>query len=445
LVYLKGPPHSNNNSTVYSGPGVHKYPPKILWFQGPEDPKSFHPHQVLIKKGEVLELIGRWDAAGALFADSLETADRALNKEAIAGFQTKLGWMLHKKGDNVRPLELLSQARDHYLKTGQEEKLGAVLNKIGSIYNRQGDYQKALECNERSLDLGRKQNSRNAITIALNNLGNLYGDMGDASRSLECYQEGLALDEAAGDHYSASIEMGNMGWVYNSQGEFQKAAECWRRQAEWAELIGDKHTMSVSLGNMAALYLEQGDYIRGREYIERRLAIARELGDKKGLSISLSHLANLHRFTGENRLAWENFDQAIALAREINLKYYLAIFLEEKAELLYQMGLYPETDGCCQQAVEVARVIGKSDTLFRCRLLQAKVSSAGNKPEGLRQLEGMLDEHRQPVEQALVHYELFKLAGSEHHKRSALDLYRELYRAAPSSDVRDKLQELERD
>jgi len=125
---------------------LHKRQPKISWFKSPEGPRPYHPHQVLIKKGEVLELTGQWDAAAALFADSLETAGRARNKEAVAECQTKLGWMFHKKGDDVRPLELLSQARDHYLQTGQEGLLGAVLNKLGNIHSRQGRYQQALEC-----------------------------------------------------------------------------------------------------------------------------------------------------------------------------------------------------------------------------------------------------------------------------------------------------------
>ncbi|MDO9068372.1 MAG: tetratricopeptide repeat protein, partial [Deltaproteobacteria bacterium] len=178
---------------------LHKHPLKILWFKGPAGPSSFHPHQVLIKKGEVLELTGQWDAAGTLFAAGLETAVRASHQEAMAECRTKLGWMLHKKGQDARPLELLLQARDHFLQTGQEGKLGAVLNKLGNIHSRQGKYPQARECYERSLELGRKQNSRYDISIALNNLGNLYGDLGDNGRALECYREGLALDEAAGD------------------------------------------------------------------------------------------------------------------------------------------------------------------------------------------------------------------------------------------------------
>jgi tetratricopeptide (TPR) repeat protein len=424
---------------------LHKYQPKILWLDGPVTSSSFHPHQVLIKKGEVLELIGRWDEAGSLYARNLEMDERAQNNDAIAEGRTKLAWLLHKKGDDVRPMALLSQARDHYLRTGRGGDLGPVLNKIGNIHSRQGDYQKALECFERSLELGRKQNDRYDMTIALNNLGNLYGDMGDNERALDCYQEGRALDQAAGDHCNASITMGNIGWIYNSQGEPQKAAECWRRQAEWADLVGDKYVLSVALGNMTVFYLEQGDNAKGRESIEQRLAVARELGDKKGMSISLSHLANLQRMTGDNQLARESFERAIALAREINLKYYLAIFLEEQADLLYQMGLYPEAGLSCRQGIETARALGKNDTIFKCRLLQAKLSSIGGKPEDIGQMEGLLDEYRQPKEQALIHYELFKLTGTGHHKRSALELYRELCRTAPNSDNREKLQELERD
>jgi len=242
---------------------------------------------------------------------------------------------------------------------------------------------------------------------------------------------------------NASISMGNIGWIYNLRGESQKAAECWARQAEWAGRMGDKYVLSVALGNMAVIYLEQGDYAKGREIIDQRLAIARELGDKKGLSISLSHLANLHRMTGDYQQAGEIFDQAVALASEINLKYYLAIFLEEQAELFYQMELYPESGRSCQKAMETARSLGKSDTIFKCRLLQAKLTSVGDEPEGVRQLEELLDGSRQAKEQALVHYELFKLTGTESHKQSALELYRELCRTAPNSDNREKLEELE--
>ena len=58
-------------------------------------------------------------------------------------------------------------------------------------------------------------------------------------------------------------------------------------------------------------------------------------------------------------------------------------------------------------------------------------------------MEGLLDEYRQDKEKASVRYELFKLTGISSHKQSALELYRELFRTAPNSDNREKLEELE--
>lgn len=417
--------------------------PSRRWIKS-SNPRVFYPFPIHIKKGEVLELLGRWDEALAIYRGAMELAVRCADAACAAEGRLNYGWMLHKQGDQEQAMALLGQARDHYQGAGDTKKMAVALTRIGNVYFSHSEYAKAQECFETCLALATAENDRYDISRALVNVGNVYGDLGDRQRALECYRQSRDMDLAAGDRYNASLDTGNMGWAHYAGGDYPKAMECWSEQARWSEFFGDKHALGIALANMVSVYMGTGDLENSRKNIERRLKLAREMGDKKGLSVSLSHLANYQRFTGRLDESEESFSQAIRLARELGLKYFLAMFLQEQSELRYEAGMQAEAEEACREALALAEAIGKKDTAFTCRLLQAKIAAQADKEEGARRLTELETTAGSTGQQAALQYALFKLTGEAVPRERAVALYTELCARTPDVCYKKKLDELNR-
>ncbi len=404
----------------------------------------FYPFHIKKSKGEVLEFIGFWDVAKAMYEEMARQAELSGDSACLADVQNKLGWLLHKQGDEDNALKLLNQSLDYYRQKNDRNSLSAVKNKIGNIYNRLGEYKKAQECFESSLKLAEECCDRCNITMAMNNLGNNLGDQGQYHMALEYYQKGYDMDSLADDYLSASIEMGNMGWVYLLLGDHQKATDCWGNQVIYAKKYGDRHSLGIASGNLSAVYISQGLYKKAMEGTQLRIKIAREMGDKKGLCVGYGYLANIYKMETEYENADLAFVQAIDLAKEIGLKFYAAVYLFERGELFYEIGEIYKAEKYCSDSLEIALAINKKDTIFRCRLLQAKLAAVKDRAEGIRLIRGLLAEAGQPDQQAVINYELFKLTRDDQCRKEALELYTQLYEKTPDIDYKKKMEELER-
>ena len=91
----------------------------------------------MLKLGQVLELVGEWQAAEDVDRQAEALAERLNNAAAQAQAQRALGWLLRKRGEYPEAETWMDRARDHFQQLGDPAGLSHVLADIGEVYRLQ--------------------------------------------------------------------------------------------------------------------------------------------------------------------------------------------------------------------------------------------------------------------------------------------------------------------
>jgi tetratricopeptide (TPR) repeat protein len=141
---------------------------------------------------------GDFDAAMALFEESLELARRLEDKGLMARALGLMGWTAGRKGDYARALALM------------EESL-AILRTLGP---------------------------KRWIAFALRAIGHAVRLKGDLERAAGLYRESLALFGETGDKYVATECIEGLALIASAQGRFERAARLFGADEAARETFG---------------------------------------------------------------------------------------------------------------------------------------------------------------------------------------------------------------
>jgi len=238
--------------------------------------------QIHLKRGRVLERIGKWDDAESDYRTALGFVNDDMALKANAYFA--LGRMNIFRGDYESALYWLRQAKEAHTKLEDTAGLAQVLIETSIVSLYKTDYTQTHELLTEGLALARKAGSKQNIAWALNNLGIVAVNEGDYIAGKRLYEESLAL---------------------------------WRT-------MGNKSGIAASLNNLGELAFAQGDYTVARAMQEESLAINREMGDKWGIALSLGNLGCVAFVQGDHFTARVSFEESLTLCKEMNEKTVMA-------------------------------------------------------------------------------------------------------------------------
>jgi adenylate cyclase len=268
---------------------------------------------VLLKLGQVFELIGRWEEAGSAYGQALEQAAHSGNQAEQAHCLAALAELDRKCGRYPAALERLEQANGIFTALGDRDGSAQVLHFRGTVATHQGDFQAAQTLYEASLAIRREQGDQARAASLLSNLGIIA--------RLQCrYDDARRLNEEA-----LALRRG----------------------------LGDKWAISVSLNNLGNVAIDQGCYDEARRLHEEGLALRREVGDMWVVANSLNNLGNLARGQGDTAEAESRYRESLKIVREYNDRWAMAYLLEDMAYLANLQG----------QPQRGLRLIGAAETL----------------------------------------------------------------------------------
>ncbi len=244
---------------------------------------------VMLKLGQVLELVGTWGEAGDVYRQALEQAGRRGDRPAEARCQMAIGELFSKQGQYADASMWFDQARAVFEELGDEAGVGQALHSAGTLAARQGNYEAARALYENSLVIRRRLNDKPNIANLLSNLGVIARSQGDYSLARTLYEEGLAL----------------------------------RRE------LGDRRAIAMSRNNLGNVALDQGNYAEARSWLEEAVTLQREVGDKREIANALNNLGNVARAQGDYTTAHSLYHESLALHRELGDKWDIAYLLED--------------------------------------------------------------------------------------------------------------------
>jgi adenylate cyclase len=292
---------------------------------------------VMLKLGQVLELVGEWEEAQEINRQAEALAGKLGDTQKCAQAQQALGWLLRKRGDYADAETWLARARDSYQQLGDHAGVSHSLANIGEIYRLQGKYAEARRFYDESLTLADSIPDpalrRRARAHALKGAGTVATWQGDYALARALNEESLALRRELGDTPGVATLLNNLGIIARFQRDLAGARQMNEESLELFRQMGDRWAVGQLLNNQACVASDQGDYAEARRLLGESLAIRRQLGDKAGLALSLNTLADVVLDEGKFSEARPLLDESLAINRELGDQTAIAYLIEDYAGL----------------------------------------------------------------------------------------------------------------
>jgi tetratricopeptide (TPR) repeat protein len=272
-----------------------------------------------LKRGVVLELLGRWPEAETEYRAGLGFGTGAVNLGPVARCQRALGTLFRMRGDYPSAREWLEQARATFTSLEDISGLALTLIELGILSQRQGEYAAALSVLQEALSLARELRDETVTAKALNHLGIVAYNQGENASARALCEESLALKRALNDKRGIAASLNLLGIIAWSQGDYPAAHTFHSEGLAFFREMGDKWGTASSLNNTALVYLDEGDVATARALNEESLTLFRELGDKWGTTLGLINLGNLLVEQGDVA-ARERYAESLLLCKELGDK-----------------------------------------------------------------------------------------------------------------------------
>ncbi|MBN2587478.1 MAG: tetratricopeptide repeat protein [Candidatus Fermentibacteraceae bacterium] len=264
-------------------------------------PQDSRDMEVLLKLGEVHELLGEWEVAISIFDEVLAHALQAGLLDTHAYALNRKGFIYHRMGDNDRALDCFKMAEIHYEDRGDTLSLAKVYNNTGTVYIDRNMIEEAKAIFSRALgyfkDLPEDSGYLEAMMFTYNNLGLVYQKINDLDRAAECYRKSMRTGERLRSRRNlAALNFGNIMYL---QGRVDEAEKYYKKAIENAEKVGNRHVVRVLLNNLAAISTARGEYGRALEIFEEALALAGSMNDRKGIRLLSQNIGEIKFYLGD--------------------------------------------------------------------------------------------------------------------------------------------------
>ena len=288
---------------------------------------------VMLKLGQVLELVGEWQQAEDIDRQAESLASRLKDAQNHAQAQRALGWQLRKCGEYTEAEAWMERARDSYQRLDDGAGASHVLADTGEIYRLQGKYAEARRYYEESLSLAASVTephiSQAARAHALKGAGTVATWQGDYIAARELNQESLAIRRELGDTPGVATLLNNLGIIARFQHDLSGARQMNEESLTLFREIGDRWAVGQLLNNQACVASDQGNYTEARLLLQESLFIRRQLNDKAGLALSLNTLADVMLDEGDYAEVRPLLDEGLAINRELGDQTAIAYLIED--------------------------------------------------------------------------------------------------------------------
>lgn len=439
--------------------------------------------KTLLAKGNVLELVGRWEECESIYETALDLSRKTDDRKLIGKTNNNLGYLLMLKGNYEEANMYLEAAAAFFEAVNNTKGLAKVYGNLGNLYFRQGNYEDAKSHFISSIEMGQsfehsstnaqivanlgltymnlgnyddgikwqreqlevceKANDKQGMATLNTNLGIVLFEKGDYDAALACYEKGLDLSEELGNKLLTSIAIGCIGSVYERKGDYDTAMEHFEKDLVLTKELGDKQGISIALGLIGDLHSVRGEFDEAIRFMKQNLAISEELGYQKGIAKAVNTLGDVYFYKNEFETSLEYYDRAIQVTRDIGNKLVLGFSLVEKGNVLLSMGDIGKAKLVMVEALSLANELGNPDLLFEAKVLSAKVAFGENhKSEAEKELKALLDNDLDDKEAADIYFELSMISGNDTAKKKALKLYKKLYDETPHHLFKLRINEL---
>jgi adenylate cyclase len=305
---------------------------------------------VMLRLGEVLQLVGRWDEASDIYQQGLALAQRLDDPQALARCQAARGALLRKRGLYADASEWLDRAWVGFEALGDEAGVAGVLKEQGTMAAQQGELQGARDLWGQSLAIREKLDDKPKIADLLNNLGLVAQWEGDYDLAKALHEGALTLREELGDKWAIAQSLNNLGYLAIEQGDYDSAQGQLEVAVRFHREVGDRSYLADAITNLGIVARDQGDHSKAHSLFEEGLTIYKETGHRVGIAYLLEETAGLAAREGQMERAFrlagaaETLREAIGAPLPPTERARLERMLEPASEALSDDAAVAATD-----------------------------------------------------------------------------------------------------
>jgi len=292
---------------------------------------------VLLRLGQVLDLVGEWGEAAGQYRLALQLAEQTNDLGAQASCRHAIGWLLRKQGEYREAMQWLGQAKAGLESLGDLAAVSQVMTDSGEVSRHLGAFVEAKQWYEDALRLADavqdEERRLQARAQALKGAGTLAAQQGDNPTARARYEESLAIRRALGDKPGAATLLHNLGIIAYYMDDFAAARELDEQALAAFRQIGDRFAASQSLNNLAGVVAASGDYAMARHLLLESVDIQRQLGGEGGLAIALNSLADVVLDEGDGQAARPLLVESLTINAKMGDSAAIAYLLDDFAAL----------------------------------------------------------------------------------------------------------------
>ncbi|MEI6777302.1 MAG: adenylate/guanylate cyclase domain-containing protein [Chloroflexales bacterium] len=393
---------------------------------------------MLLRIGEVLQLVGRWAEAASSFemAQAIAAADG--NATGVARCQNITAELLAARGNYEEAVAILDLAIPAWERLGDLAGHYEALRIFGAIMIDTGAYTRGLRSIEHAHELAVRLDDQALIARSIGAMGVVYIDISDYEMALYCLERSAAMAASVRDWGLLARSRENIGSIYLNQSRIVDALEIFHDLLLRAVEISDRWALarlSHEIGRAHTLYGEVGV---GMECYARQIAIALNLGERRDLAIGLGHLAYAYARIGEYRMAERVSELAITLCDSIKLAYWACEFRYEYALLRVAQGRYADALDLNDVALQTARRLGSNKAAqLHATLLAARLRvllGAEDSVAAITTVAALDEDWYDEDERAAIHYTIWQIdPRREADRHAARSLYASLATTRPTA------------
>ena len=341
-------------------------------------------------KGRILQDLGAWDDAMALFKANLNQCKRLRDVAGSIDCDIALSELLAAKGmvaaarshalhaqelamENVLPAGLAAAygclgdialleyeyaaAMKYYLKQlTVKEKDGThsaaqAVGSLGNVYFEQGEEKKAIQYYELMLEMAQQTGDEKMLCTGFSNMGRVYFHRCDYEQAKSYFYRSLNKARQLGYKKSIATTLHNLGLLHYNLADYQQSLQCYQTMLALCEGMGYKYGKCRATGQLGNIFLYLGQYSKALRCYKRKLELCREMEDKKGVCSAVGAIGLIAYYGGKDKEAEHAFRQQLALGRQLCAYDQIAAAQVQLGQLHHTRGRYGKALMYYQQAL----------------------------------------------------------------------------------------------
>ncbi len=328
--------------------------------------------RLLLYKGKILQVVGRWAESVQHFEEALQRAPASggvLLKGAIAN---ALGGALTLRGAYAEARRYLQEAAGYFEGANDPKGVSAAYGALGDLYFRQGEYERARQFFTQSERINQREGFASAPQM-VSMLGLTYMNLGDYAEAVSVQSYELRRCEERNDRLGMALLCINLGIVHLEWGDENQALAYYEKGLELARELGARQLISIVTGCIGNVWRLKGDFEKALFFLEEDVQICRELGDRQGLAIVAELLGKLFMDAGDSNTAKAHFESSLEGARDLHYQKGCIKALQGLGAVYLYLGEPEEAAAYLDEAVALSRSIGARLLLVQCLLTKGAV------------------------------------------------------------------------